>query len=250
MQMRDLDFLIYAILPMIRCRTWNGFVARKMKAFLINDDCTLSQICEARIKPMPFEYASLSRYDGAMIQKDKLTDVEPVMSAIVERHFEEFGSLWATWRELLDSDELTAKDLQPLESRILAHFDGLLVSSNPATQLSLERIRSDNPDDVFAAAFFLLRNNHAETVVVSLESPDALVTPIKDALCASEIGAVEKQLQEICATGDAPCAVAAAEVLAMHGKLDRNHSRIADFFQDERPDVRAAAWRMVAMDPR
>ena len=63
------------------------------------------------------------------------------------------------------------------------------------------------------------------------------------------IDMILSQLQEALTSAAAPTAVAAAEALAFHKKLDPKTSRVSEFQQDQDAEVRRHAWRLIMLGP-
>ena len=174
-----------------------------------------------------------------------------VIPEVYEKHLEEFQSLWQQRRELLFSPELKPGDLREWEQRIEEHLDALLVPGEAITPVVEEALSADEPGVVFAAAFGLLRlerQSAAELVLGALlEAEGEPLEGIGKAMCHGPIELIEDRLRDAVTSMPAPIAVAAAEALAFHGRLDPKADRLAEFFQDEDPAVRRKAWRVAAM---
>jgi hypothetical protein len=174
-----------------------------------------------------------------------------VIPEVYEKHLEELQSLWQQRRELLFSPELTLGQLRAWERRIAEHLDGLLVPGEAMVPVAGQALSADDPGVVFAAAFVLLqwnRQSAAELVLEALLEAEAEPREaICEAMCHGPIERIEGRLHEAVASNPVPVAVAAAEVLAFHGRLDPKTNRLAEFFADEDPAVRRKAWRIAAI---
>jgi len=172
----------------------------------------------------------------------------PTLPQVLTQHFEEFASLWEQLLAAVFSPEYLIEDIEELRRRIAAHLDGLLLGGNETTAMAVESLGGDDPASVFAAAYLLLRINQPEAAnglveVLDSAEPEQL-DAVRRALCHGPIDPVRGPLQEVLASGPAPVAAVAAEVLAVHGQLDRQTERLAEFVRDEDPNVRCAAWRV------
>ena len=70
-----------------------------------------------------------------------------------------FPFLWGRRREALYSPEYTLPELLELEERIEAHVQGLLVGAEHTIPFVEDGLSQDEPLEVFAAAYTLLRLN-------------------------------------------------------------------------------------------
>ena len=170
---------------------------------------------------------------------------------ILQQYLEDIGSLWSHRQAALRSPDYTAADLAELGRRIEAPLDGLLVEGEAAIPILQAALGGDDPEIVFAAASALLRldaEEAAEHVVDALlaSEGDAMVG-IVQALSHGPIQMIEGQLRVAVESAAPPVAVAAAEALAFHGKWKSEREQISGFCSHEDPQVRRAAWRLVAV---
>jgi hypothetical protein len=173
---------------------------------------------------------------------------------VYARHLQEFQLLWFQRKEWLNSDELTAHDLQACDERMAAHRDALVSSGGEAILLLAPHLAEGDPAAVFAAAYVLLglKDRHAADCVMKslLQAQGESLEGLAEALRHGPIDLVGPQLQEALASALPPIAAAAAEALAFHGRLDPQTPRLAEFFDHEDSQVRRAAWRIVALADR
>jgi len=176
-----------------------------------------------------------------------------VIPDILEEHFEELAFLWGQRQEALYSPEYTLPELLELEERIEAHVQGLLVGAENTIPFVEDGLSQDEPLEVFAASYTLLRLNidpaarQVKDAFFQAEGPQ--LGGIREALCNGPIDMVMGQLRETVTSAPAPIAAAAAEALAFHGKLDPATAQLAKFSQDKSAQVRRAAWRLIMLVP-
>ena len=82
---------------------------------------------------------------------------------VIEEHLDEAGFCFAQWEQALQSPLYTLPQLEKkLESRLLAHLDGLLVAGSPAIdKVLLPALAAPDPGWVFAAAYALASSEQA-----------------------------------------------------------------------------------------
>lgn len=174
-----------------------------------------------------------------------------VIPDILEEHFEELAFLWGQRQEALYSPEYTLPELLELEERIEAHVQGLLVGAENTIPFVEDGLSQDEPLEVFAAAYTLLRLNidsaARQVMDVFMQAEGPQLDGIREALCHGPIDMVMARLHEAVTSAAAPIAAAAAEALAFHGKLDPAIPRLVEFSQDKDAQVRRAAWRLIML---
>jgi uncharacterized protein (TIGR02270 family) len=179
----------------------------------------------------------------------QVTSCQPIIPGVIQNHLEEFQFLYGQYEQALHSPDYRLSDLDPLEKRIAAHLDGILVAGDTVLPLLDEGLAGEKPGLVFSAAYVLLRMNaEAAKRVFSafLQAKGSQLAGIRRALCQSPLGTMVNQLQEAVVASSAPVGVAAAEVLAFHRNLRQPAKRLSDFLHDENPEVRCGAWRVMA----
>jgi hypothetical protein len=167
------------------------------------------------------------------------------------RHVTELQDVWEHRRSLLNSSELTRGDLTVWDERIKAHLDALLVPGPDAVPILHNVLVDEDVNCTFAAVYALLAvNTDSAAQAVWDWFMTAPVERLEEAACAmacSSIHSLERRLKETVASGPSEPAAAAAEVLAHHGRLDRNHARLPKLLVDECAAVRRTAWRVAAI---
>ena len=174
-----------------------------------------------------------------------------VIPDILEEHFEDLAFLWGQRQEALYSPDYTMPELRDLEERIEAHVQGLLVGGENTIGFVEDGLSQDEPLEVFAAAYTLLRLNidsaARQVMDAFLQAEGPQLDGIREALCHGPIDIVMGLLHEAAASAPAPIAAAAAEALAFHRKLDPAIPQLAEFSQDKNAKVRRAAWRLIML---
>ncbi len=181
-----------------------------------------------------------------MAEPDALVIVE-----ILEKHFEELVFLCELRADAVRSPEYGIADLGVLDRRIEGHLDGLLVGQEETVAVVEEGLAGGEPPVVFAAAWVLLRmrsETAAGRVVDTLIRADPEPSAgLRLALCRGPIDMIRDRLKEAVVSAPAPVAVVAAEALAAQGRRDPETERLREWFEDENPEVRRAAWRIAAV---
>ncbi|WP_224361971.1 TIGR02270 family protein [Hyalangium versicolor] len=76
---------------------------------------------------------------------------------IYEQHQEEAGFLWSQWEQALVSADHVLAELAPLEERLHAHLDGLVLGREPVVRrILLPALASDDPELIWTATSALL----------------------------------------------------------------------------------------------
>jgi hypothetical protein len=170
---------------------------------------------------------------------------------ILEEHFEEIQALWIRREAALQSPEHTLRTLARLDERIEAHVSAMLPRGDVVPALVSEALTGSFSADAFAAAYVLLRlgdDEQARRVLEAfLTSEGGTREGIRNALCQAPIGPLASSLTDALAKSPPALAVAAAEVLAFHGQLDRNSEELTALLEDDDPAVRRDAWRVVSI---
>lgn len=170
---------------------------------------------------------------------------------ILEEHLEELAFLWMQREEAIRSNQYVAHEISALDERIEAHVQGILVGGDAAIPLLHEKLTGDDPLEVFAAAYALLRLNTetAAQMVIDyfLQATKDRLDKLCEALCHGTIENIASALEEALVTGPPPIAVAAAQVLAFHGQIGSSEPRLGEYLESEDPLVRQRAWRVVAI---
>lgn len=171
---------------------------------------------------------------------------------LLQVHADDLAFLWGQRREALTSPKYSLKEFAELNERIEAHTQGLLVPAPAELQAMLApRLVSTERDEVFAAAYALLRLNEAASTRSVLQEFSRAQGPalagLRDALSFAPHALFGAEVQKVLDQAEPPLAVAAAVVLANHRLLDGASPRLAALLQDEDPLVCALAWRVAAV---
>lgn len=174
-----------------------------------------------------------------------------IMADILEEHFEELAFLFSQRSIALDSPAYTMRELKMLDERIEAHTQGLLVAGERLPSVAGPALGGDDPWAACAAAYALLRSGQQDAsrqVAEALGRADEKQLPgLGHALRHGPVHLIKEELRQAAAAGPVPVAAVAAEALAVHGLLERQERRLAEFFASENAQVRQAAWRIVAV---
>ena len=176
---------------------------------------------------------------------------EPFLIDILEEHFETLQWLYRQRRLVLGSDVDHAARLGELDERWDAHLDGLVLAGRFAVPMLAAAAAEGDDAAAFCAAFGLLRGTDPVAFGTVMDAFDAAEGPtldgLRDALCRSNIDAVVGRLDRSFEEGTEAAAVAAAEVLAFHGRLAATSPRLSTFLHSDDANVRRSAWRVVAL---
>lgn len=174
-----------------------------------------------------------------------------VIPQVYVKHLEEFQFLWGQRQGALRSPDFTMRDVAQWDERIAAHLDGLLLAGEVAVPVLEDRLSGDDPQAVFAAAYVLLRlktQSAADRVGKSLlKAEGEKIDGLAQALCHGPIDLIEDRLRGAAGAAPAPVAVAALEALTFHRRPDPGIDRLVEFLQNEDPQVRRTAWRVMAL---
>lgn len=116
----------------------------------------------------------------AMATVGTATPEELILWDVVEEHFDEATFLFDQFEKLLDHPMLTLADLErTVESRLLAHLDGLVVGGLPVAERllipALTQLGEDGAARISAAALALIFARKHEPVCAALLHTDATV---------------------------------------------------------------------------
>jgi uncharacterized protein (TIGR02270 family) len=168
---------------------------------------------------------------------------------LLELHAEELEFLWAQRQSILRSPLRFRYDLAALEERIEAHVQGLLVAGAEMLPLMAPGLDADEPFPVFLAAYPLLRLGTEPAVQRVLfnfvTAKEGKLDGLRQALCYAGLPALNP-LQKALTNAPAAAAVAAAEILAFHGRLEIQAAQFDVFLKHKDPLIRTAAWRTMA----
>lgn len=171
-----------------------------------------------------------------------------VIPDILEEHLEEAAFLWGQRAVALQSPIYSPATFRRLEERIEAHVQGLLTSGEEAIPIVKDGLVAEEAPTSFAAAYTLLRLKipHAAAIVAEAfgQAQEGQLDGIRQALCHGPIDLVLEDVRKAAMTAPPPIAVAAIEALAFHSRLGVEAKRLEQFFGDENPEVRRAAWKI------
>jgi hypothetical protein len=170
---------------------------------------------------------------------------------ILEEHLEVLSFLWMKRNQSLRSMAWLPRDMETLDERMESHVKAIIVGGAAVIPFLEEGLAEDDPSDVFAATYVLLRidtESAAERVIAALQgAEEAALEGICAAICLGPVARLERALEDTLANGAVPIAAAAARALASHGRLDADKSRLAEFLSADDPAVRRIAWHIVAL---
>lgn len=176
---------------------------------------------------------------------------EPFLIDILEEHFETMQWLYRQRRQVLESDVDRAARLDELDERWDAHLDGLLLAGRYAVPMLAAAAAEGDDAAAFCAAFCLLRGTVSTAPDIVADAFDkaqgATSEGLRDALCDSSIEPFADRLDRSFRQGPDATAVAAAEVLAFHGRLAATSPRLSALLHSDHANVRRSAWRVVAL---
>jgi uncharacterized protein (TIGR02270 family) len=177
----------------------------------------------------------------------------PVIPDVLAEHLEQLAMLWEQRQDALRSPDLSGEDVFQIDKRLEAHVDGLLLAGDQVLPLLEQALASGESSSMFAAVYVLLRQESqasADRVIdVLMEAQEGPPAEVRQALCHGPIKLIERRLRDLAVSGPAAVAVVAFEALAYHERAMGLFDRLAEFYTDENPAVRQAAWRITAMLP-
>ena len=176
------------------------------------------------------------------------------MKTIVEvyqTYLEELQFCLVQLQNLSMSPDVVEGDFVAWQERRDAHLDGLMVAPEDEIVPFLKE-KLDDPDAASSAAYTLLRRRNERDAAAVLETfrsaKDDQLDGLCCALCHSPIDdLIVSALNDELESGPPPIAAAAAEVLAFHGKLAMNNSRVTQLVFADEPQIRRRAWHVQAL---
>lgn len=171
---------------------------------------------------------------------------------LLQVHFEDLAFLWGQRREALSSRRHTLREYAELNERIEAHRQGLLVAApNELIALLQPRLAGTDRDEVFAAAYVLLRlGDPSATYAVVIEfsrAAGATLAGLRDALSLAPHALFAAEIQSALDQAKPITAASAAVVLANQRLLDSQSPRLAQLLVDTEPAVCELAWRAATL---
>lgn len=164
---------------------------------------------------------------------------------------ENLESLWADWLDARRSPQYTRASLEALEERLLAHIDAVVLAADAALPSLRISLGADWEAAVLAGAqAMLLREDPAwdrEVWDAFVAARDPATRPgIGLALRYGPPAALAETLDAAAAGADPALALPAAELLARRGRLLPRSLAPGDWVDHPDPQVRAAAWGVLA----
>lgn len=172
---------------------------------------------------------------------------------LLETHRDELVWLAGQRREMLGSPRHDLRHWGEINERMEAHLQGLRVAPAAALREGLDAgLDGDERDEVFAAAWSFLRHGDAALAARVLErfatAQGGALAGLRDALSLLPpplSPAVAGLLRQSLAAKHAARAVAAAVVLANHGRTGELAPHLDALLLDPDPQVLALAWRVL-----
>jgi uncharacterized protein (TIGR02270 family) len=170
---------------------------------------------------------------------------------LVEEHFEELAFLWGQRRGALRSPRFMPRDLDRLEKRIEAHVSGLLIAGDELSEFVRPGLEGEDADEAFAAGFGLLRSKVAGGAEEAWEAFASAAGPrangLAEAFAHGPSEALLSRLQDAVTSAPPSRSAAAAEALALRGRLRPDGRAQEAWLASEDPAVRRKAWRVAAL---
>jgi uncharacterized protein (TIGR02270 family) len=140
---------------------------------------------------------------------------------IYEQHLEEAAFHWTRWEQALAAPDYRVDELDPVEERLHAHVDGLVLGGEPvAKRIVHPALMEDDPELIRAAAFTLLLSELPNGAGPVLEraraADDAALTAIQRALEVLETARLPKWVQSLLKEDSPGLQALAIEVLSHH----------------------------------
>jgi len=170
---------------------------------------------------------------------------------LVEEHFEELAFLWGQRRGALASPRYFPRDLDRLEKRIEAHLQGLLIAGDELGEFVRPGLEGDDADEAFAAGFGLLRSripgapDKVWEAFASARGPAA--DGLAEAFAHGPADTLLSRLEDEARSAPPDRSVAAAEALALRGRLRPDSRAQERWLAAEEPSVRRKAWRIASL---
>ncbi len=172
---------------------------------------------------------------------------------LVEEHFEELAFLWGQRRHALTSRRFFPRDLDRLEKRIEAHLEGLLIAGDELAAFVRPGLEGDDADEAFAAGYGLLRSRLPDATDRVWEAfasaTGARAEGLAEAFAHGPAEMLLPRLQDAVSSAEPFRSAAAAEALALRGRLRPDGRAQEAWLASDEPAVRLKAWRVVALAP-
>lgn len=162
-------------------------------------------------------------------------------------HAEELAYLWQRRRASGRSPDIALRDFAYLQERIEAHLQGVSIAGDELGAMLDGFLHGGDRDEVFAAAWALLRSGRPDNARRVLEAFAAAGGPViagfADALVMAPAAQTEATLRAALVHGSPAHAAAAALALASHRRLDDPSAHLDRLLRHEEPSVAVFAWR-------
>lgn len=170
---------------------------------------------------------------------------------LVEEHFQELAFLWGQRRGALRSPRFLPRDLDRLEKRIEAHLQGLLIAGDELGEFVRPGLEGDAADEAFAAGFSLLRSRIPGAAEMAWEAfasaTGGRADGLAEAFAHGPADALLPRLEDAAKSAPPALAAAAAEALALRGRLRLDGRALEAWLASEETPVRGKAWRIAAL---
>lgn len=170
---------------------------------------------------------------------------------LVEEHFEELAFLWGQRRDALTSRRFFPRDLDRLEKRIEAHLQGLLIAGADLVEFVRPGLEGDDAGAAFAAGYGLLHSRlpgAGERVWEAFASANGgRADGLAEAFAHGPAEGLLPRLQDAVASAEPYRSAAAAEALALRGRLRPDGRAQEAWLASDEPAVRQRAFRVVAL---
>jgi uncharacterized protein (TIGR02270 family) len=165
---------------------------------------------------------------------------------IYEQHLEEAAFQWTRWEHALIAPDYVVEELEPLEERLHAHVDGLVLGGEPVAKRFLHpALESDEPELIRAAAFTLLLSDASgggEAVLARIRSADAAaLAAVQRALEVLGTERLPPWLQSLLKEDSPALQALGLEVMSLHQRAPA--AACQSLAANESPQVAATALR-------
>ncbi len=176
------------------------------------------------------------------------------LKPVIEQHLRELGFLWRQREGALRSPDWRLPDMKRLDGRIEPHLDGLRIAARADAGAMAAYLKAEDPWAAFAACVALLELQSPEAANLVGQTLLACVPKqadaIRRALLHGPIDPIEEPLRAAADSAPPHVAAAALEALLYHGRKNVKTDRLAEFVRHEDSAIRAAAWRIFALESR
>lgn len=175
-----------------------------------------------------------------MIRNQIITDV-------IEEYLEEAAFLYEHCCSLCDNPEITWRDLQDFENRMEAHLDGLVLAETVGLEACRQRVRNNNPFDIFTAVCVFCRQRQKEMLLELLDQIDlgdpVCLAAVTDALKHETPVQWQADILELLASGHAGKCLVAAKVIGFQ-RLPAGDQLVQAVLTNDAVTRAALAWAL------